>query len=88
MAVCDQDHGGVAVPIAGPLAGASWSRSISFSVRYSLGRSSELGALRGTVRFTMVEGAGFPAAFCHGINLAWPSLSVKWAFFEQFVIDG
>jgi integrase len=39
------------------------SRSISFSVRYSLGRSSELGALLGTVRFTMVERAGFRADF-------------------------
>ena len=36
---------------------ASWSRSISLSVRYSRGQSSVLGALRGTVRFTMVDGA-------------------------------
>jgi hypothetical protein len=45
------------------------SRSISFSVRYTLGRSSELGGLRGTVRFTMVEGMGLRADFAIGINL-------------------
>jgi len=63
VTVRDQDHGGVAVPVAGPLAGGFLGCSISFSVRYSLGRSSELGDLRGTVRFTMVEGVHLRADF-------------------------
>jgi hypothetical protein len=61
--ISQEDHGGVAVPIAGSLPGSVLKPLYLFSVRYSLGRSSELGALRGTVRFTMVEGSKLRADF-------------------------
>ena len=67
--VCDQDHGGVSMPVAGSLAGGFLEPLNLLSVKYSLGRSSEFGALRRTVRFTMVEGARFRADFAMPINL-------------------
>jgi len=61
--VCDQDHGGVTVPVAGPLAsGFLQPFDLLFGEvfpRPQLG----IGPLRGTVRFTMVEGVGLRADF-------------------------
>ena len=52
MPVCDQDHGGVSMTVAGSLAGG-FLEPLDLFFGHSLGRSSEFGALRGTIRFTI-----------------------------------
>ncbi len=68
MAVGKQNHGGIAVTVAGPLASGLLQPLDLLFGQVLLGRSSELGALRGTVRFTMVEGVDFRANFAMGFN--------------------
>jgi hypothetical protein len=63
MPVCDQNHGGVTVPIAGPLAGSVLEPlDLLFGEIFPRPKLG-IGALRGTVRFAMVEGAALRADF-------------------------
>ena len=73
VAVCDQDHGGVAVTVAGPLAGGFLEALNLLFGQVFPGAELGIGALRGTVRFTMVEGVRLRADFATRFNpgLAW-----------------
>jgi hypothetical protein len=53
MAVCDQNHGGVAVPVAGPLAGGFLEPLDLLFGQILSGPKLRIEGLRGTVRFTM-----------------------------------
>jgi hypothetical protein len=67
--VCDQDHGGVSMPVAGSLAGGFLEPLNLLFGQIFPGPELRIRALRGTVRFTMVEGARFRADFAMPINL-------------------
>ena len=64
MPVCDQDHGGVSMPVADRFRAVSWSRSISFSVDIPWAEFR----IRGSARNCPVyDGSGgtLPGRFCH-----------------------
>ncbi len=69
MPVCDQDHGGVAVPVAGPLAGSFLEPlDLLFSQVFPRPKLG-IGGPAGNCQVYWVEGAGLRADFVMRINL-------------------